>query len=63
MSQFCPTNQQKAGQGLKFKIAKLLICKNSLKRYALCKAADRGMVITDVKLLEKHGGKSGNWVA
>ncbi len=31
--------------------------------YDMCKAADRGMVITDVKLLEKHGGKSGSWVA
>ncbi|MCD8514759.1 MAG: cyclic pyranopterin monophosphate synthase MoaC, partial [Burkholderiaceae bacterium] len=27
--------------------------------YDMCKAADRGMVISDVKLLEKHGGKSG----
>lgn len=31
--------------------------------YDMCKAADRGMTITDVKLLEKHGGKSGHWVA
>ena len=31
--------------------------------YDMCKAADRGMVISDVKLLEKHGGKSGSWVA
>ena len=31
--------------------------------YDICKAADRGMVITDVKLLEKHGGKSGSFVA
>ena len=31
--------------------------------YDMCKAADRGMVITEVKLLEKHGGKSGDWVA
>ena len=31
--------------------------------YDMCKAADRGMVICDVKLLEKHGGKSGSWVA
>ena len=29
--------------------------------YDMCKAVDRGMVITDVKLLEKHGGKSGSW--
>ncbi|MFN3610785.1 cyclic pyranopterin monophosphate synthase MoaC [Tepidimonas sp.] len=30
--------------------------------YDMCKAADRGMVITDVRLLEKHGGKSGSFV-
>jgi cyclic pyranopterin phosphate synthase len=31
--------------------------------YDMCKAADRGMTITDVKLLEKQGGKSGHWIA
>ena len=31
--------------------------------YDMCKAADRGMVMTDVRLLEKHGGKSGSFVA
>ena len=31
--------------------------------YDMCKAADRGMLITDVKLLEKHGGKSGTFIA
>ncbi|MFZ4625227.1 MAG: cyclic pyranopterin monophosphate synthase MoaC [Rhodoferax sp.] len=31
--------------------------------YDMCKAADRGMVINEVKLLEKHGGKSGSFVA
>lgn len=30
--------------------------------YDMTKAADRGMVISDVKLLEKHGGKSGSYV-
>jgi cyclic pyranopterin phosphate synthase len=30
--------------------------------YDMCKAADRGMVITDVGLHEKVGGKSGHWV-
>jgi len=29
--------------------------------YDMCKAADRGMRITDVHLLEKHGGKSGSF--
>jgi cyclic pyranopterin monophosphate synthase len=31
--------------------------------YDMCKAVDRGMVITDVRLLEKSGGRSGHWVA
>jgi cyclic pyranopterin phosphate synthase len=31
--------------------------------YDMCKAVDRGMVITGVQLLEKHGGKSGSFVA
>ena len=31
--------------------------------YDMCKAADRGMVITDVRVLSKSGGKSGDWVA
>lgn len=31
--------------------------------YDMLKAADRGMVIGDVRLLEKHGGKSGSFVA
>ena len=31
--------------------------------YDMCKAVDRGMTITDCKLLEKHGGKSGRFVA
>lgn len=31
--------------------------------YDMCKAADRGMVISEIKLLEKQGGKSGHWTA
>lgn len=31
--------------------------------YDMCKAADRGMVIGDVRVLEKQGGKSGDWSA
>ena len=31
--------------------------------YDMCKAVDRGMTIRDVRLLEKHGGKSGSFVA
>ena len=31
--------------------------------YDMCKAVDRGMTINDVKLLQKHGGKSGDFAA
>lgn len=31
--------------------------------YDMCKAMDRGMVISEIKLLEKLGGKSGHWQA
>ena len=31
--------------------------------YDMCKAVDRGMVMTGVRLLEKEGGKSGRWTA
>ena len=31
--------------------------------YDMCKAADRGMVMSDIRLQEKRGGKSGHWVA
>ena len=31
--------------------------------YDMCKAVDRGMVISDIRLLEKQGGRSGHWRA
>jgi cyclic pyranopterin monophosphate synthase len=31
--------------------------------YDMCKAMDRGMILEDVRLLEKAGGKSGRWLA
>lgn len=31
--------------------------------YDMCKAMDRGMTLTDIRLLEKTGGKSGHWQA
>jgi len=34
----------------------------ALTVYDMCKAVDRGMEITDVRLLEKSGGKSGTYV-
>ena len=33
----------------------------ALTLYDMCKAVDRGMVITRVQLLDKQGGKSGHW--
>ena len=31
--------------------------------YDMCKAVDRGMTMTQIRLLEKHGGRSGHWQA
>lgn len=31
--------------------------------YDMCKAIDRGMVMSDIRVMEKHGGKSGDWVS
>lgn len=31
--------------------------------YDMCKAADRGMVMGGIRVLEKRGGKSGSWAA
>ena len=35
----------------------------ALTVYDMCKAVDRGMRIEGVRLLEKRGGKSGEWLA
>jgi indole-3-glycerol phosphate synthase len=35
----------------------------ALTVYDMCKAVDRGMVVSDLRLLRKSGGKSGNWEA
>ncbi len=34
-----------------------------LALYDMCKALDRGMELGPVRLLEKHGGRSGSWTA
>ncbi len=34
----------------------------ALTIYDMAKAVDRGMVISDIRLLEKRGGKSGQWI-
>jgi len=31
--------------------------------YDMCKAVDRGMIMSGIRLLEKHGGKSGSFLA
>jgi cyclic pyranopterin monophosphate synthase len=33
----------------------------ALTIYDMCKAIDRGMVISEIRLDEKRGGKSGTW--
>jgi len=33
----------------------------ALTAYDMCKGIDKGIVITDIRLLEKSGGKSGDW--
>ncbi|WP_417552366.1 cyclic pyranopterin monophosphate synthase MoaC [Marinomonas fungiae] len=35
----------------------------ALTLYDMCKAVDKGIVICETALLEKHGGKSGSWSA
>jgi hypothetical protein len=67
LSRFCPTNAQDKVKRWLICCAKLLICIAPqvalLTIYDMWKAIDRGMTITDVKVLQKHGGKSGSWVA
>jgi cyclic pyranopterin phosphate synthase len=35
----------------------------ALTVYDMAKAAEKGMQIHNIRLLEKHGGKSGDWIA
>jgi cyclic pyranopterin phosphate synthase len=35
----------------------------ALTLFDMCKAADPGMVITGIRVLEKIGGKTGHWEA
>lgn len=37
------------------------VCVAALTVYDMCKAADRGMQIKEVRLLHKSGGRSGDW--
>jgi molybdenum cofactor biosynthesis enzyme len=34
----------------------------ALTVYDMCKAVDKGMVISDLRVVRKEGGKSGLWV-
>ena len=34
----------------------------ALALYDMCKAVDRGMVVTGLRVIEKKGGKSGHWI-
>ena len=34
----------------------------ALTIYDMCKAVDKGMIISDIRLQEKHGGKSGSYI-
>lgn len=34
----------------------------ALTIYDMCKSADRGIILSDIKLMTKHGGKSGTFV-
>ncbi len=38
------------------------VCTAALTVYDMCKAVDRAMVISDVRLMEKSGGKSGTYI-
>ena len=33
----------------------------ALTIYDMCKAVDKGIIINNIRLLEKTGGKSGQW--
>jgi cyclic pyranopterin phosphate synthase len=35
----------------------------ALTIYDMCKAVDKGMILADIKLLAKSGGRSGDWLA
>ena len=78
MSKFCPTNHSGCCSNDFFEVqatvetvgptgvemeALTAVQVALLTIYDMLKAVDRGMTITDVKLLEKHGGKSGSFVA
>ena len=54
-----PATRERTGGQTGVEMEALTACSVAcLTLYDMCKAVDRGMTITDCKLLEKHGGKS-----
>ncbi len=41
--------------------ALMAVSASALTIYDMCKAVDRGMIISEIMLMEKRGGKSGEW--
>lgn len=41
--------------------ALMAVSASALTIYDMCKAVDRGIIISDIMLMEKRGGKSGEW--
>ena len=39
------------------------VCVAGLTVYDMCKAVDKTMSIGEIRLLKKHGGRSGDWQA
>ena len=60
LSKLCPTQ---VGQSSVLIALSLVFPGALLTVYDMCKAVDRGMTITGVRVDEKRGGKSGDWVA
>lgn len=58
----CATCETKGRTGVEME-ALTAVQVGLLTVYDMLKAVDRGMTISGVRLLEKHGGKSGDWVA
>jgi len=42
--------------------AMVAVSLTALTIYDMCKAADKSIEITDIKLIEKFGGKSGHYI-
>ena len=63
MSQICPNNQTVHGKFFSVGLTNLLIFMPTqvglLTIYDMCKAVDRGMTMTGVRLVEKMGGRVG----